>query len=222
MIHSILSFFFFISAGALVMPRPSPNHQWSNNKSGLPVVDVVVDPHLTSHLRPHQRDGLLFLYECVMGLRYYGCSCNMSCQVLFKETCLNLTAVTIIGIPNGSWRCVQPCVLQSCGTLWSYPGWRDGSGEDPPERGAVLDVAQTRTLWWETSCEACLSGHTWQPCAELGCRVQQVARPWKDQCFHCGSGEKRRENSCFWIYWKLKLPDDSTSRTISIKSEVSG
>lgn len=57
-------------AGALVMPRPSPNHQWSNNKAGLPVVDVVVDPHLTTHLRPHQRDGVLFLYECVMGMRY--------------------------------------------------------------------------------------------------------------------------------------------------------
>ncbi|XP_062256148.1 DNA repair and recombination protein RAD54B isoform X1 [Platichthys flesus] len=58
--------------GALVMPRPSPNHQWSNNKSGLPVVDVVLDPHLTTHLRPHQRDGLLFLYECVMGMRAVG------------------------------------------------------------------------------------------------------------------------------------------------------
>lgn len=56
-------------AGALVMPRPSPNHQWSHNTAGLPVVDVVVDPHLTAHLRPHQRDGVLFLYECVMGLR---------------------------------------------------------------------------------------------------------------------------------------------------------
>eukprot|EP00064_Thunnus_orientalis_P003083 superscaffoldBa00000245_g3091 len=33
-----------LAPGALVMPRPSPNHQWSNNKSGLPVVDVVVDP----------------------------------------------------------------------------------------------------------------------------------------------------------------------------------
>ncbi|XP_077432502.1 DNA repair and recombination protein RAD54B isoform X2 [Vanacampus margaritifer] len=60
------------AAGALVMPRPSPNHQWSNNKSGLPLVDVVVDPHLTAHLRPHQRDGLLFLYECVMGMRAAG------------------------------------------------------------------------------------------------------------------------------------------------------
>ncbi|XP_077577134.1 DNA repair and recombination protein RAD54B isoform X1 [Stigmatopora nigra] len=60
------------ASGALVMPRPSSNHQWSYNKSGLPVVDVVVDPHLTSHLRPHQRDGLLFLYECVMGMRAAG------------------------------------------------------------------------------------------------------------------------------------------------------
>ncbi|XP_061633757.1 DNA repair and recombination protein RAD54B [Phyllopteryx taeniolatus] len=58
--------------GALVMPRPAPNHQWSHNKLGLPVVDVVVDPHLTAHLRPHQRDGLLFLYECVMGMRAAG------------------------------------------------------------------------------------------------------------------------------------------------------
>nr|XP_020462847.1 DNA repair and recombination protein RAD54B [Monopterus albus] len=61
-----------LAPGALVMPRPSPNHQWTNNMSGLPVVDVVVDPHLTTHLRPHQRDGLLFLYECVMGMRAVG------------------------------------------------------------------------------------------------------------------------------------------------------
>uniref|UniRef100_A0A3Q3EDH0 RAD54 homolog B n=1 Tax=Labrus bergylta TaxID=56723 RepID=A0A3Q3EDH0_9LABR len=59
-------------AGSLVMPRPSPNHQWSNNKAGLPVVDVVIDPHLTHHLRPHQRDGLLFLYECVTAVGRYG------------------------------------------------------------------------------------------------------------------------------------------------------
>uniref|UniRef100_G3P371 RAD54 homolog B n=1 Tax=Gasterosteus aculeatus aculeatus TaxID=481459 RepID=G3P371_GASAC len=62
-----------LAPGALVMPRPSANHQWLNNKSGLPVVDVVVDPFLTNQLRPHQKDGLLFLYECVMGLRAAGC-----------------------------------------------------------------------------------------------------------------------------------------------------
>uniref|UniRef100_A0A3Q2CPW0 RAD54 homolog B n=1 Tax=Cyprinodon variegatus TaxID=28743 RepID=A0A3Q2CPW0_CYPVA len=61
-----------LAPGALVMPRPSSNHQWLHNKSGLSVVDVVVDPHLTTHLRPHQREGILFLYECVMGMRAAG------------------------------------------------------------------------------------------------------------------------------------------------------
>ncbi|XP_027028166.2 DNA repair and recombination protein RAD54B [Tachysurus fulvidraco] len=60
------------SPGALVMPRPSANHQWLCNKNGLTLVDVVVDPHLTNHLRPHQREGVVFLYECIMGMRLAG------------------------------------------------------------------------------------------------------------------------------------------------------
>ncbi|XP_078317379.1 DNA repair and recombination protein RAD54B-like isoform X2 [Crassostrea virginica] len=54
---------------ALVMPRPNAAHQWHHNKKGLPIVDVVVDPYLSVHLRPHQREGVTFLYECVMGFR---------------------------------------------------------------------------------------------------------------------------------------------------------
>uniref|UniRef100_A0A8C5WXV5 RAD54 homolog B n=1 Tax=Laticauda laticaudata TaxID=8630 RepID=A0A8C5WXV5_LATLA len=51
-------------------PHNNPvSHQRLFNKSHLPVVDVVVDPYITSHLRPHQREGILFLYECVMGMR---------------------------------------------------------------------------------------------------------------------------------------------------------
>jgi hypothetical protein len=34
-----------------------------------PVIPVVIDPILARHLRPHQVDGVKFLYECVMGLR---------------------------------------------------------------------------------------------------------------------------------------------------------
>ena len=48
--------------------------QWQHNVAGLPVVDVVVDPHLTVHFRPHQRDGIVFLYQCVMAMKpYRGC-----------------------------------------------------------------------------------------------------------------------------------------------------
>jgi DNA repair and recombination protein RAD54B len=50
---------------ALVMKRPA------SVPKGKQVVDVVLDPLLTHHLRPHQRQGVQFLYECVMGLREY-------------------------------------------------------------------------------------------------------------------------------------------------------
>ncbi len=40
--------------GALVMRRPSSEHQKLHNKAKLQVVDVVVDPHLSCMLRPHQ------------------------------------------------------------------------------------------------------------------------------------------------------------------------
>ena len=41
------------------------------NQNGLVVVDVVVDPHLSRHLRPHQREGVVFLYECLMNMREF-------------------------------------------------------------------------------------------------------------------------------------------------------
>ncbi|EIW61952.1 uncharacterized protein TRAVEDRAFT_57102 [Trametes versicolor FP-101664 SS1] len=55
--------------GAVVMKAPSREHQAKFNKKNLPVVPVVIDPVIARHLRPHQREGVQFLYECVMGLR---------------------------------------------------------------------------------------------------------------------------------------------------------
>lgn len=48
---------------ALVMKRPK------QVPKGKQVVDVVVDPILTQQLREHQREGVKFMYECVMGMR---------------------------------------------------------------------------------------------------------------------------------------------------------
>ncbi|NXJ13366.1 RA54B protein, partial [Odontophorus gujanensis] len=59
-------------SNSLVMPRPNASHQCMFNKAGLPVVDVVVDPYIANNLRPHQREGVVFLYECVMGMRVGG------------------------------------------------------------------------------------------------------------------------------------------------------
>lgn len=51
---------------ALVMKRPT------NVPKGKQIVDVVVDPFLAKHLRDHQRQGVQFLYECVMGMSLTG------------------------------------------------------------------------------------------------------------------------------------------------------
>ena len=51
---------------AIVMQRPK------KVPTGEQIVDVVVDPILTKHLRDHQREGVKFMYECVMGMRNFG------------------------------------------------------------------------------------------------------------------------------------------------------
>ncbi|KAF9529285.1 P-loop containing nucleoside triphosphate hydrolase protein [Crepidotus variabilis] len=55
--------------GALVLKAPNKDHIKRFNKRNLPVVPVVVDPILSARMRPHQREGVQFLYECVMGMR---------------------------------------------------------------------------------------------------------------------------------------------------------
>ncbi|KAL3144372.1 hypothetical protein ABBQ32_004125 [Trebouxia sp. C0010 RCD-2024] len=51
--------------GAVVLNQA----QWQQAGEGGAVWPVVVDPHVGRHLRPHQSQGVQFLYECIMGLR---------------------------------------------------------------------------------------------------------------------------------------------------------
>ena len=49
---------------------------YKRDAEGQPIVSVVVDPVIGDKLRPHQRIGVKFLYDCVTGERmpgYYGC-----------------------------------------------------------------------------------------------------------------------------------------------------
>jgi len=55
------------AANALVLPRPPPGMARPLAFKTLPMVEVVVDPHLSRRLRPHQREGVAFLYRCLMG-----------------------------------------------------------------------------------------------------------------------------------------------------------
>ena len=56
---------------ALVLREPSSNHNLLHNPKNRPVVPVVVDPFISSQLRPHQREGVAFLYESVCGMKDY-------------------------------------------------------------------------------------------------------------------------------------------------------
>ncbi|SRR5258708_1890527 len=54
---------------------------------------IVVDPVIAKKLRPHQREGVTFMYECVMGMRKHdgeGC-------ILADEMCDG-----ILTLPKGS------------------------------------------------------------------------------------------------------------------------
>ncbi|XP_066913297.1 DNA repair and recombination protein RAD54B-like [Clytia hemisphaerica] len=67
--------------GALVMPEP---HQQGT-------VPVVVDPYIALCLRPHQRQGVTFLYECVMDMRSEDCESPTYGAILADEMGLGKT-----------------------------------------------------------------------------------------------------------------------------------
>lgn len=73
------------ATGALVMKRPR------DCPKGKQIVDVVLDPLLGQKLRPHQREGVKFLYECVMGMRSF----NGQGALLADEMGLGKTLQTI-------------------------------------------------------------------------------------------------------------------------------
>ncbi|TPX68731.1 hypothetical protein SpCBS45565_g02888 [Spizellomyces sp. 'palustris'] len=91
---------------ALVMPRPvtedggqvkgCPRYKLSLAslviyRRTAQIIDVVVDPVISSHLRPHQREGVVFLYECVMRMRDF----NGAGAILADEMGLGKTVQTI-------------------------------------------------------------------------------------------------------------------------------
>ncbi|KAL1696209.1 SNF2 family N-terminal domain-containing protein [Schizophyllum commune] len=80
--------------GAIVMKAPTKDHIKKFNKKGLPFVPVVIDPVLGRRLRPHQVEGVKFLYECVMGLRKHeGQGCILADEMGLGKTLQTITLV---------------------------------------------------------------------------------------------------------------------------------
>lgn len=70
---------------ALLMKRPT------SCPTGKQIVDVIVDPVLSKHLRDHQREGVQFLYECVMGMRCEGEGAIMADEMGLGKTLQTIT-----------------------------------------------------------------------------------------------------------------------------------
>lgn len=79
------------SPEALIMPEPDIDHQSFFNKKEEEITSVMLEPFLAKHLRPHQKTGIIFLYECVSGFKdqeYFG-------AILADEMGLGKTLQTI-------------------------------------------------------------------------------------------------------------------------------
>ncbi|KAL7669115.1 hypothetical protein ACOME3_009784 [Neoechinorhynchus agilis] len=51
------------------------------------LVHVVVDPHISNFLRPHQREGVKFMYDCVTGIKIdQNCGCIMADEMGLGKT----------------------------------------------------------------------------------------------------------------------------------------
>lgn len=83
-----------------VMPAPTEEHQLKFNTTNRKVKEVSIIPCCAKQLRPHQREGVKFLYECLMGFRNierFGCilademglgktlQCISVCYTLLKQ-----------------------------------------------------------------------------------------------------------------------------------------
>ncbi|KAI0320767.1 P-loop containing nucleoside triphosphate hydrolase protein [Amylostereum chailletii] len=80
--------------GALVMKAPTEEHASRFNKKNLPVIPVVIDPLLARRLRPHQIEGVRFMYECVMGLRKHeGQGCILADEMGMGKTLQTIALV---------------------------------------------------------------------------------------------------------------------------------
>ncbi|KAJ3064067.1 helicase [Podochytrium sp. JEL0797] len=105
--------------GAIVLKRPFA-------PKGRHIVDVVVDPFLASSLRPHQVEGVSFLYECVMGLKGF----NGNGAILADEMGLGKT-------------------LQSITLIWTLLKQSPIANAPPPVKRALIVCPATLCQNWK-------------------------------------------------------------------------
>eukprot|EP01038_Epipyxis_sp_PR26KG_P013185 gene13185-17668_t len=84
------------------LPPFVPLILWQDPNDELQKVEVI--PELACKLRPHQREGVQFLFECTMGLRgYEGEGCILADDMGLGKTLMSITLMwTLLNIPSNS------------------------------------------------------------------------------------------------------------------------
>ncbi|CAH8544078.1 unnamed protein product [Heterobilharzia americana] len=122
------------SLNPLIMPKPPADCIWFQNPDSLPIVDVILESKFASRLQSHQREGVIFLYKCLMGFQPYvavneSISRNVYGCILADEMGLGKTVQAIATIwllikqgPYGGRPVIRRCLIVTPGTLvqnWS-------------------------------------------------------------------------------------------------------
>ncbi|CRL00768.1 CLUMA_CG014023, isoform A [Clunio marinus] len=81
------------NALVLYTPPPIPKEMMSKIDKNKIQVHVVVDPVLGNILRPHQREGVKFMYDCVTGANGDYCGCIMADEMGLGKTLQCITLV---------------------------------------------------------------------------------------------------------------------------------
>lgn len=105
---------------ALVLyePRTQTEHEKLTSKLDYEV-HVVVDPILSKVLRPHQREGVRFLYDCVTGKKIADCfGCIMADEMGLGKTlqCITLLWTLLKQSPSGK-RMIDTAIIVSPSSL---------------------------------------------------------------------------------------------------------
>ena len=99
-------FFFLLSFDAILIAE-------SRENSGRPHVSVVVDPAISKHLRPHQVEGVKFLFNCVTGRSNPGyCGAILADAMGLGKTLQSITLMYTL-LKQGFDRFSFSCLIQT-------------------------------------------------------------------------------------------------------------
>lgn len=106
----------------LILETPEDTELFKFNKHNRPVHEVRVSPKLLAHLRPHQREGVTFMYACLMGFRNPGFNgCILADEMGLGKTlqCLTVAHTMLRQGPFAGERILQRILIVTPSSLVS-------------------------------------------------------------------------------------------------------